>query len=69
MKYEYKFVEVQLRENGFKTKQGDSFNKCKEIIIEEANNGWRFKQIFIPANEKTGIPVPYSYQIIFEKYI
>lgn len=69
MKYEYKFVEVPLRENGFKTKQGDSFEKCKEVITEEANNGWRLKQIVIPANEKTGISVPYSYQVIFEKSI
>lgn len=69
MRYEYKFIEVQLRENGFKTKQGDAFERCKEVIIEEANNGWRLKQIVIPANEKTGISAPYSYQVVFEKSI
>lgn len=69
MKYEYKFVEVPLRRNGFKTKLGESFDKCKEIIEEEANNGWRLKQIVIPANEKTGVAAPYCYQIIFEKSI
>lgn len=69
MKYEYKFVEVLLREKGFKTKLGAGFDMCKKIIIEEAANGWRLKQIVIPANEKTGIAALYCYQIIFEKPI
>ncbi len=69
MKYEYKFVEITLREKGFKTKLGDSFNRCKDIIVEEATRGWRLKQIVIPANEQTGISAPYCYQIIFEKFI
>ena len=69
MKYEYKFVEVPLREKGFKTKQGESFDKCKEIINYEAADGWRLKQIVVPANEKSGVSVPYCYQIIFEKPI
>ncbi len=42
MKYEYKFVEVALR-RGIKTRLGEAFNRCKEIIIEEASNGWRLK--------------------------
>lgn len=37
-KYEYKFIQVK-RESGFKIKQGATFEKCKEIIVEEANNG------------------------------
>jgi hypothetical protein len=65
VKYEYKFVEVPLREKGFKTKLGEGFDRCKEIIIEEAANGWRLKQIVIPANEKTGVAAPYCYQIVF----
>lgn len=69
MKYEYKFVQVPLRENGLKTKVGEGFDRCKEIIDEEASNGWRLKQIVIPANEKTGVSLPYCYQIIFEKSI
>ncbi len=69
MKYEYKFVEVPLREKGFKTKLGETFEKCKRIIVEEADNGWRLKQIVIPANERTGVAAPYCYQIIFEKPI
>ncbi|HXL04643.1 MAG TPA: DUF4177 domain-containing protein [Bacillota bacterium] len=38
-------------------------------MVEEAANSWRFKQIVIPANEKTGVAAPYCYQIIFEKSI
>lgn len=67
MKYEYKFIEVPLRENGFKTKLGETFEICKEVIVEEADNGWRLKQIVIPANEKTRVVAPYCYQIIFER--
>lgn len=69
MKFEYKFVEVPLRENGFNTKVGDGFNRCKEIIIEESSKGWKLNQIVTPANEKTGVTMPYCYQIIFEKAI
>lgn len=66
--YEYKFIEIPLHINGgFKTKTGDAFEKCKEVIIEEAKNGWRLKQVVIPANEKTGVYGAYCYQIIFEK--
>lgn len=66
--YEYKFIEVQLK-TGLKSKTGDSFEECKNIIIEEAKNGWRLKQIVMPANEKTGIYTVYCYQIIFEKEV
>ena len=34
-KYEYKFVEVKS-ELGIKVKKGDTFEKCKQIITEEA---------------------------------
>lgn len=66
--YEYKFIEVQLK-TGLKSKTGDSFEECKNIIIEEAKNGWRLKQIVMPANEKTGMYTVYCYQIIFEKEV
>lgn len=69
MSYEYKFVEVPLREKGFKTKVGDSFDKCKEIIEEKAKNKWRLKQVVTPVNEKTGVASPYCYQIIFERLV
>jgi len=65
-KYEYKFVEV-LRKNGFKVKPGETFEACKQVIMEEAEQGWRLKQIVTPFNEKAGVYAPYSYQIILER--
>ncbi len=64
--YEYKFEEVQIERN-FKTKRGDSFEICKEVISREAKNGWRLVQIVIPPNEKAGVYAAYYYQIIFER--
>lgn len=69
MNYEYKFVEVPLNEKVFKTKRGEGFNRCKEVIEEESKNGWRLKQVVIPANEKATMAAPYCYQIIFEKSV
>lgn len=65
-KYEYKFVEVSEKSN-FKTKLGDTFEKCKEVILTEAENGWRLKQVVTPFNEKMGVYGAIGYQIIFEK--
>ncbi len=69
--YEYKFIEIPLKK-GFKTKSGDTFKECKQIIHKESESGWRLKQIVIPANENTGfstpgVAAPYCYQIVFEK--
>lgn len=71
--YEYKFIEVPLKK-GFKVKSGDTFEECKSIIYKEAKNGWRLKQVLIPANENTGflapgLYAPYCYQIVLEKEI
>lgn len=65
--YEYKFVEVSSKT--FKAKAGSMYDKCKEIIVEEAENGWRLKQVIVPYNEKVGIYGAAGYQIIFEKEI
>ena len=65
-KYEYKFVEVP-RINGIKVKTGDTFEECKKVILLEAENGWRLKQIVTPFNERTGIFTSNCYQIIFER--
>ena len=65
-KYEYKFVEVP-RIKGFKVKTGDTFEECKKVILLEAKNGWRLKQIVTPFNERTGIFTSNCYQIIFER--
>ncbi len=67
-KYEYKFVEVP-RKSGMKDKIGDTFEECKQIILAEAEQGWRLKQIVTPFNEKTGLFVSFCYQIIFEREI
>lgn len=66
--YEYKFIEVPF-DKSFGIKRGTYFDKCKEVINEQAKNGWRLKQVVIPANEKTGVAGAYSYQIIFEKEV
>ena len=38
--YEYKFINVPV-DKSFKCKRGGFFEKCKDIIKEEAKNGWR----------------------------
>lgn len=65
-KYEYKFIAVPMK-NGLKTKSGESFEECKKIIIAESEDGWRFKQIVTPFNEKIGVYGAMGYQIIFER--
>lgn len=67
-KYEYKFVEIP-RKTGLKVKVGDTFEECKKVIIEEAEQGWKLKQVVTPFNEKAGVYAPYSYQIIFEREV
>lgn len=65
-KYEYKFVEVAAK-RGRKDKPGDTFTACKEIILAEAENGWRLKQVVTPFHEKLGVCAALGYQIIFER--
>ncbi len=64
-KYEYKFIEVSP--NALKKQKGDTFKECQNIIIKEAEDGWRLKQIVVPFNEKTGVYGAWCYQIIFER--
>lgn len=66
LKYDYKFVEVPAK-NGFKVKPGDTFEECKKVILQEAENGWRLKQVVAPFHEKMGVYGIVGYQIIFEK--
>ncbi len=65
-KYEYKFVEIP-RKNGLKVKTGETFDECKKVIAEEAEQGWKLVQVLTPFNEKSGMYAPYCYQIIFER--
>ena len=67
-KYEYKFVQVPYK-GGFRAKAGDTFEACKEIIINEAMSGWRLKQVVVPFNEKVGVYGASSYKVIFEREI
>jgi len=64
-KYTYKFVEVPRL--GLSARSGDTFEICKKTILEEAENGWRLKQIVTPFDEKAGVFTAKNYQIIFEK--
>lgn len=63
-KYEYKFIEVERT-----TKKGDTFKDCKTVILQEAKNGWRLKQIITAFNEKMGLYSAMGYNIVFEKEI
>ena len=65
-KYEYQFIKVQ-NDMTFKAKKDDAFEECKQIIEEQAEQGWRLKQILVPFNEKTYQYEPYCYQIILER--
>lgn len=57
------------KKTGMKIKTGDSFEECKQVIIAEAEQGWRLKQVVTPFGEKTGLFVSYCYQIIFEREV
>ena len=67
-KYEYKFVEIP-RKTGLKAKTGETFEECKQVIVAEAEQGWRLKQVVTPFDEKTGVFVSHCYQIIFEREV
>lgn len=63
-KYEYKFIKVKRQ-----SQKGATFEECKSIIEQEAEKGWRLKQIVTDFNEKLGISSAMGYQIILEKEI
>lgn len=62
--YKYEFVRIELKSGFIKMKPKQDY---KEIIIEYAKNGWRFKQIF--ANVLGVYGTPQYYELIFEKEI
>ena len=72
-KYEYKFVKVPVvsEKKGIISiaYKGETFEARKNVIIQEAENGWRLKQVVVPFNEKTGVYGAYCYQVIFEREI
>ncbi|MBQ4536087.1 MAG: DUF4177 domain-containing protein [Lachnospiraceae bacterium] len=67
-KYEYKFVKIPRR-TGIKVKTGETFEECKRVIMAEAEQGWKLKQVVTPFDEKTGVFVSYCYEIIFEREV
>ncbi len=73
MKYEYKFVKIPLvvEKKGIVSiaHTGETFEACKDVIIQEAENGWRLKQVVVPFNEKTGVYGTYCYEVIFEREV
>ena len=52
-----------------KVKNGDAFEKCKQVITEEAEQGWKLAQVVVPFDEKTYKYEPCCYQIIFEREV
>lgn len=66
LQYQYKFVEIP---RSSLLGKHDDFDKCKEVIVSEAQNGWRLKQVIVPYQEKSGAYFPKGYEIIFEKEV
>ena len=64
-KFDYKFVEVPLDGN-LKNGNMETLERCKEIIMNEAAQGWRLIQIISPAGERRMISGG-SYEIVLEK--
>lgn len=67
-KYEYKFVEVKMHP-GIRLKANETFAECKEIIISEAEKGWRFKQVVLPITVTPTFDGAPTYEIIFEREV
>ena len=62
MKYEYKFVKIELKA-GFWTNTPKQ--EYREIIERHASEGWRLVQIFAPGT--TGYGVAAYFELIFER--
>ncbi len=70
-KYEYKFVRVDKISFFQRDSEDGAFENCKEIILEESENGWRLKQIVTLFDELSLSRefFPLGYEIIFEREI
>lgn len=62
--YEYKFVKIE-----FKRLSGNPSEDYREVIKEQAKQGWRFVQIFSPDFVTSGVAVGSYYELIFERTI
>ena len=54
--YEYKFINVPV-DKSFKCKRGGFFEKCKDIIKEEAKNGWRLLLLQLMKSQVLIVPM------------
>lgn len=60
--YEYKFVQVELKHGLLKSTSKEDY---REIIQQNAEEGWRFVQIFAPGTGTVGSVD--NFELIFEK--
>ena len=64
--FRYEYVEVPIK-GGLKAGKTDTFEECKRIITEKAEEGYELVQIVPVGNEKTGIGSLLNYTIVFKK--
>lgn len=60
--YEYNFVNIP-----FKKLSGNPREDYREVIQDQAKEGWRFVQIFSPDLATSGVAVGTYYELIFER--
>lgn len=63
--FKYEFVEVPIK-GGLRAGRTDTFEECKKIIAEKAEEGYELVQIVPVGNEKTGIAALLNYTIVFK---
>jgi hypothetical protein len=60
--YEYKFIEIELKQGFLKSESKEDYRK---IIQDHAEEGWRLVQIFAPGTGAYGAAS--KFELIFEK--
>lgn len=63
--FEYKFVEISSDGN-LKNGTGETFERCKRVISDEAAEGWRLVQIVNQA-ERKNLCGSYQFEIVLER--
>lgn len=63
--FKYEFIDV-VPDGGIKAGKTDTFERCKEIINENAGEGWELVQIIPVTNEKWSAYSFIKYTIIFK---
>ncbi|KOO51426.1 DUF4177 domain-containing protein [Viridibacillus arvi] len=62
--YEYKFIQIELKQKILKAEATEDY---REIIREHAEKGWRLVQIFAPGTAAVGAAA--NFELIFEKNV